>query len=29
MLAPYPMNLYHSKNSKFGGNELNKWGFDE
>ena len=25
-VGPYPMNLYHNKNSKFGGNELNKWG---
>ena len=27
MLAPYPMNLYHIKNSKFGGNQLSKWGW--
>ena len=25
-VGPYPMNLYHNKNLKFGGNELNKWG---
>ena len=27
-VGPYPMNLYHNKNLKFGGNELSKWGMN-